>query len=70
MHRVSRGLVFVAGLLAAGCSGPPQPSSGSANEKNHVWSAQTGALEKAKGVERTLEDAARERGRLIEQQEH
>lgn len=40
----------------------------SAQKQDHVWKGQAQALEKAKGVESTIMDAARQQGREMERQ--
>jgi hypothetical protein len=67
MPRWAWGLFSI--LVVGGCSGPPREAAAPPKKQTHIWSAETNALEKAKGVERTLEDAARRRDRLLQQQE-
>jgi hypothetical protein len=68
MSRFSRFLPGLLTLYLAACSGPPQQSAAPAGAQDHVWKDQTGAIEKAKGVERTLLDAAAQRDRALEQE--
>ncbi len=61
MNALIRPLLAGCFLLLAACSAGEPP-------ENHVWKAQTDALEKARGVEQMLQDAAEEKRRAMERQ--
>jgi len=58
----------VAALLVAACSEKPKEQPQAVNPHDHVWSAQTRALEKARAVEQQVLDAAATRDREIDKQ--
>ena len=60
-------LCAIAVLLAA-CTEKPKEKPEAVNPHDHVWNAQTRALEKARAVEQQALDAAAERDRVIDKQ--
>lgn len=53
-------------MLFAACSAGDEEES--SDDADHVWKAQTDALEKARQVEQLLQDAAEEKRRAMERQ--
>lgn len=71
MRRMTMCVFF--GVLLAGCSESGKEAAGKAAEgfvtgAEHLWGDQTRALEKAKEVEKMLQDAADRQRRAIEEQ--
>ena len=60
-------LCTLTALLAA-CSEKPKEKTEVSTPHDHVWNAQTQALEKARAVERQILDAATEKDRVIDTQ--
>jgi hypothetical protein len=61
MNALIRPLLGGCFLLLVACSAGESP-------ENHVWKAQTDALEEAREVEQMLQDAAEEKRRAMERQ--
>jgi len=64
----SRILLVVALLLISACSGGEDKTAKEKPADDHVWKAQTDALEKAKQTEQMIMDAAEQQKRKIEEQ--
>lgn len=56
-------------LLLAGCSDSKTADSKEPSGKEHVFQGQARALEKAKGVEQTVQDAAEQQRRAMDRQD-
>ncbi len=69
---MKRSLIVAALLLLGGCSGqeePPPPPQGQGRVPDaNVFSGQVRALERAEGVEQTIQDAAERQRQAIEAQ--
>lgn len=63
------GLPVIAFLLLAGCSDSKAPDTAEQTRKGHIFEGQARALEKAKGVEQGMQDAADRQRRAMERQE-
>lgn len=55
-------------VLIAGCSGDDREAARPALRDNPVWGSQVRALEKAQGVESTIQSGADQRRQLMEEQ--
>lgn len=65
-----RVLSAMALAIIAGCSDPKAASNEQPPGKAHLFQAQENALQKAKSVEQTLQDAADQQRGALERQEH
>ena len=61
-------LIYVAFALLTACSEKSKEKPQAVNPHDHVWNAQTRALEKARAVEQQVLDAAAARDKVIDQQ--
>jgi hypothetical protein len=56
-------------LLLAGCSDSKTADSKQSPGKDHIFQGQARALEKAKGVEQTVQDAAEQQRRAMDRED-
>jgi uncharacterized lipoprotein len=68
MTKKYRFILFIPVILIAGCSSGEDETTQEQSGKEHVFSEQTRALEKAKEVERVLQSGADKRRQAIEEQ--
>ena len=68
MAKKYRLILFIPFLLIGGCSSGDDVSTQTQSNKENVFSSQTQALEKAKGVEQTLQIEADKQRQAIEEQ--
>jgi uncharacterized protein YcfL len=61
-------ILFIAFLLIGGCSSGEGTTTPEQSSKEHVFSDQTRALEKAKGVEQVIQSGADRQRQAIEEQ--
>ncbi len=61
-------LVISFSLQLGACGGEPPPAEAEQAER-HVWSDQTDTIERAKGVEATMQKAAEEKRKALEAME-
>ncbi len=54
-------------FLASGCSDDAKKAAAKKTNPDHIWKGQTQVMERAKGVEKMVIDAARNRQDKIEQ---
>jgi len=62
-------LAAISILVLSACSDRKEPSVKEQVRKEHIFQGQERALEKAKGVEQTLQDAATQQRGLIDRQD-
>ena len=68
MTKMYRCILFIPFLLIGGCSSGEDKTTPEQSSKEHVFSDQTRALEKAKGVEQVLQSGADKQRQAIEEQ--
>lgn len=68
MNLIRGNVIVVLTTLLLACSEQPKEKPQAVTPHDHVWSAQTRALEKAQAVEQQTLDAAAAREREIDQQ--
>lgn len=62
-------LLLLGALALAACARQGEEPKTASDPHDHVWSTQTRALEKARGVEQTLQDSAAQRRETADAQE-
>ena len=68
MTKKYRLILFIPFLLIGGCSSGDDETTHNQSNKENVFSSQTQALEKAKGVEQVLQSEADKQRQAIEEQ--
>ena len=68
MTQKYRFILFIPFILIGGCSSGEDETTQKQSSKEHVFSDQTRALEKAKGVEQVLQSGADKQRQAIEEQ--
>jgi len=68
MTKKYRFILFIPFLLIGGCSGGEDTATPEQSSKEHVFSDQARALEKAKGVEQVIQSGADRQRQAIEEQ--
>jgi ribosomal protein L20A (L18A) len=68
MLKIYRVALLIPFLLTGACTSEENQSTPAQPDKNHIFKDQVQALEKAKAVEKALQDAAAKRRKMIEQQ--
>ena len=55
-------------FMLGGCSSDEDKTTKERSDNEHVWKAQTQALDKAKGVEQMIQSTAEQHNQIIEEQ--
>ncbi len=69
MKRSAQLFLVLSAVLLSACSNESD-EQGEVRKDDHVWKAQTEALEKARNVDKLLQDAAEKQRKKIDEQSH